>query len=161
MNITKALTLVAFASLTVRAVALEPSDLYGTWRLVSYTSTVVATGERSDLYGPTPIGFLTYTANGRMSAILCDSSRPQPTDLAKVTDEERLKLYRTMNAYAGTFTLNGSTVTHHVEISLNGTWTGTDQVRQLTLVGDTLIIGLGPQPRNPDGKKPRRQDGDQ
>jgi len=147
------ITLVAaIVGLSLRAFALEPSDLYGTWQLVSYTSAVVATGERTDLYGPTPTGFLTYTPNGRMSAILCDSSRPKPTDLAKVTDDERLKLYRTMNAYAGTFTLTGSTVTHHVEISLNGTWTGTDQVRHLTLEGDTLIISLGPQPRNPDGK---------
>ncbi len=147
------ITLVAaLVGLSLRAFALEPSDLNGTWQLVSYTSTVVATGERTDLYGPTPMGFLTYTPNGRMSAILCDSSRPKPTDLAKVTDDERLKLYRTMNAYAGTFTLSGSTVTHHVEISLNGTWTGTDQVRHLTLEGDTLIISLGPQPRNPDGK---------
>ena len=152
MNITKALAIFACASLTFRAFAIEPADLYGTWRLVSYTSTVVATGEHTDLYGPTPMGFLTYTPNGRMSAILCDSSRPKPTDLAKVTDGERLKLYRTMNAYAGTFTLVGSTVTHHVEISLNGTWTGTDQVRHLTLDGDTLVIRLDAQQRNVDGK---------
>ncbi len=119
--------------LSLRAFAIEPADLYGTWQLVSNTSTLVETGEHSDLFGPAPLGFLTYTPDGRMSAILCGSSRPKPSDLAKVTDEERLKLYRTMTAYAGTFTLVGSTVTHHVEISSNGTWTGTDQVRQLTL----------------------------
>ena len=142
----------ALVVFNLRALAIEPADLYGTWRLVSDISTLVTTGEHSDLYGPAPLGFLTYMPDGRMSAILCDSSRPKPSDLAKVTDEERLKLYRTMNAYAGTFALVGSTVTHHIEISLNGTWTGTDQVRQLTLEGDTLIIRLGPQPRNTDGK---------
>ena len=142
----------ALVVLSLRALAIEPADLYGTWRLVSNISTLVATGEHSDLYGPAPLGLLTYTPDGRMSAILCDSSRPKPSDLAKVTDEERLKLYRTMNAYAGTFTLAGSTVTHHIEISLNGTWTGTDQVRHLTLDGDTLIIRTDPQPRNTDGR---------
>ena len=152
MNIAKILTIVSFAALTLRSLAIEPADLYGTWRLVSYTSTIVATGERSNLLGPTPTGFLSYGADGRMSAILGDSSRPNPPDLAKVTDEQRLKLYRTMNAYAGTFTLDGSTVTHHVEISMNQTWTGTDQVRHLTLDGDTLIIRTNAQPRSFDGQ---------
>ena len=134
------------------ALAMPPENLYGTWRLVSYTRTLVATGERTEIYGPNPMGYLSYSPDGRMFAMLGDPSRPKPSDLAKVTDEERLKLYRTFTAYAGTFTLKGSTVTHHVDISLNQTWTGSDQVRHIAIEGDTLVIRLGPQPSPVDGR---------
>ena len=144
--------LILVCLVSASAFAIEPADLYGTWRLVSYTRTIVATGERSDVYGPSPMGYLSYGPDGRMFATLGDPSRPKPSDLAKVTDEERLKLYRTFSAYAGTFTLKGSTVTHHVDISMNQTWTGTDLVRNVAIEGDTLIIRLDPQPNQVDGQ---------
>lgn len=41
--------------------------LYGTWRLLSWIREVVGTGERSDIFGTSPHGFITYTRDGRMS----------------------------------------------------------------------------------------------
>ena len=41
----------------------------------------------------------------------------------------RVKLYQTMTACAGTYTLERDRVTHHVDISWNENWTGTDVVR--------------------------------
>ena len=35
-------------------------ELYGTWRLVSFTQTIVATGETTDVFGKAPRGFLNY-----------------------------------------------------------------------------------------------------
>ena len=107
-----------------RAVGNE--DLYGTWRLLSFTRRVVATGEMSDLLGKAPHGFLSYGRDGRMSAILAKDGRPKPADMAKLTGEERAELFSTMIAYAGTFTIDGKTVTHHVDISWNENLTGTD-----------------------------------
>jgi hypothetical protein len=47
-----------------------PDKLVGTWKLVSASSTN-STGERSETpYGPSPVGFLTYTEDGRVTALI-------------------------------------------------------------------------------------------
>lgn len=141
----------AFVCLPVRVVALEPSDLYGTWRLESATSTIVATGEKTPVWGSAPTGFLSYAPDGRMSAMIIFGRRPKPADLSKVSDEERLQLYRTLLSYGGTFSIKGSTVIHHIDISSNETWTGTNQVRHARMEGDLLVITTPAQPRSADG----------
>lgn len=151
MRSLKKLMVAAFVLVALRAVAIEPGDLFGTWRLLSATSTVVATGEKTNSYGSDYSGFLTYCKDGRMSAILIYGGRPKPSDLTKVTNEERLQLYGTMLAYAGTFSLKGATVTHHIDISSNETWTGTAQVRNVKFDGETLVITTPAQPRSKDG----------
>ena len=151
MRSSKQLLVVVFISIALRAVALEPGDVLGTWRLLSATSTVVATGEKTNSYGSDYSGYLTYGKDGRMSAILIYGARPKPSDLTKVSNEERLQLYRTMIAYAGTFSLEKTTVTHHIDISSNETWTGTAQVRNVKFEGETLVITTPAQPRSIDG----------
>ena len=126
-------SLVVLMSISVWAAGEE--DLYGTWRLVSYYQEIQATGEKIDIFGKAPIGFLSYSRDGRMSAILAKEGRPKPADLTKVTDAERVELFKTVIAYAGTFKFDGKTVTHHLDISWNETWTGTAQVRNVRLEG--------------------------
>ena len=60
-----------------------------------------------------------------------------------------------MVAYAGTFTLEAEKVTHHIDISWNQAWTGTDQVRFYTLDGDMLSITTAPYKSYFDGKEGR------
>jgi hypothetical protein len=76
--------------------------------------------------------------------------RPSPNDVVP-TDEERVRLYRTMISYAGTYTVNAEKVVHHVDISWNQNWTGTDQVRFYKLEGNTLTITSTPA----DGREGR------
>ena len=142
--------LVVLTSISVWAAGEE--DLYGTWRLISYTQEVLATGEKIDIFGKAPCGFLSYSRDGRMYAILVKAERPKPTDLAKLTDKERVELFKTVIAYAGTFTFDGKTVTHHVDISWNENWTGTAQIRNVRLEGGKLYISTNPMPRPEDGK---------
>lgn len=123
----------------------QVEQLYGTWQLVSFTSEVVGTGERVDYFGKAPHGFLTYGRDGRMSAIIVSDNRPKPTDLAKLTDQERAELFKTVIAYGGTFKVEGSRVVHNVDISWNENWTGTAQVRNWRIEGRRLIISLDPQ----------------
>jgi hypothetical protein len=125
--------------------ALDVESLYGTWKLVSFTQRVVATGETTEIFGSSPSGFLSYSRDGRMNAILVKDKRPRPVDMANVTSEERAELFSSMYAYAGTFTVDGDTVTHHVDISWNENWTGTDQLRNVRLEGDKLYISTNPQ----------------
>jgi hypothetical protein len=126
--------------------------LLGTWKLKSFVREVMATGERFSPFGEHPNGYLSYSPDGRMYAILATDTRIKPHDVAP-TDEERVKLHETMSAYAGTYTLDGEKVVHHVDISWNQAWTGTDQVRFYRVDGDVLTIKEGPNKSPRDGRE--------
>jgi len=51
-----------------------------------------------------------------------------------------------------TFSFDGQIVTHHVDISWNENWTGTNQIRHVRLEGRRLYITTNPQPSPIDGK---------
>lgn len=127
-------------------------EIYGTWRLVSFTRTVVTTGETIDIFGKAPRGFINYGRDGRMMVLIVKDERPKPADLAKMTDQERADLFKTMAAYGGTYTFDGTTITHHVDISWNQIWTGTDQLRNIKFDGRKVILSTNPQPSSIDGK---------
>ncbi len=126
--------------------------LYGTWKLVRYARVDTATGEKRDVFGCRPAGFLTYGRDGRMTAILAKEGRPRPADMSKVNERERAELFDSFGAYAGTFALEGETIIHHVEISWNECWTGTEQVRNVRLEGNRLYITTNPAPSGIDGR---------
>jgi hypothetical protein len=107
------------------AVAVEAQQLYGTWQIESSKQTIVTTGEIRYPQGTAPLGFLTYGEDGRMSVIVVNPSWPKPTDLTKLKDPDRAALYNTMVAYAGRYRVEGSKITHHVEVSWNQAWSGT------------------------------------
>jgi hypothetical protein len=142
--------LVLVASLTVDAQVGQ--ELYGTWRLVSFTQQVVATGQTEDPYGKAPKGFINFSPDGRMYAIVVRDNRPKPADLTKMTDQERAELFKTMLAFAGTFKLDGDRVMFNVDISWNENWTGTTQVRNVRIEGRTLVLSTGPF-SGPDGRQ--------
>jgi hypothetical protein len=140
-----AIVLFAVANGSVRRSQAQTVDqLYGTWRLLKVTRTIVATGETTDVFGKAPSGFINYGRDGRMLVIGVSDGRSAPADPTKVTDQERAQLYRTMFAYGGTFTFDGKTVTHHVDISYNQTWSGTDLTRQARFAGSRLILTTPP-----------------
>lgn len=114
------------------------SPLLGTWRLKSYVVTTDS-GARSTPYGEHPIGYLSYSADGRMQVIGTASERMAPHNAA-LAGNERVSLYDTMFAYAGTYSVEAGKVTHHVDISWNEVWNGTDQVRFFEVHGNTLTI---------------------
>ena len=113
--------------------------------MVSLTQEIVLTGERTDVFGNSPNGFLTYEQDGRMMLIVTKANRPKPADLAKLTDEERVDLFKSMIAYGGTFNVDGTRVMHKVDISWNETTTGSTQVRNFRIEGRRLILTSDPQ----------------
>jgi hypothetical protein len=55
--------------------------------------------------------------------------------------------------YAGTYSVAIGKVTHHVDISRNETWTGTNQVRFYTITGNVLTIKMAPNKSLTDGRE--------
>jgi len=97
-------------------------------------------------YGEHPVGFLTYTQDGRMTVVLGDGDRKQLSgeDRHSTTVEERAEAFSSFNAYAGRYTFEGDRVIHHVEVALLQNWVKTDQIRFVTLQGDRLTLRTNP-----------------
>ena len=138
---------------TATAALAADNPLLGTWKLKSYVREVAATGERYNERGEQPNGYLSYAADGRMYAIITWDNRANPHDVVP-TNEERVRLYRTMISYAGTYTVDAEKVIHHVDISWNQNWTGTDQVRFYKLEGN--IADHHVRARQEIHRRPRR-----
>ena len=135
------------------AIALaDENPVLGTWKLKSWVREVTATGEKFNQMGEHPSGYLGYSADGRMYATITADNRIKPLD-PNPTDEQRVKLHQTMTAYAGTYTVLPDKVIHHVDISWNEAWTGTDQVRFFKLDGNTLTITGAPNKSPEDGRE--------
>jgi hypothetical protein len=132
--------------------AVSADELIGTWTLKSFVREISGTGERFDAMGAHPHGYLNYSRDGHMSVITVAAERIRPRE-AVPSDSERAQLYNSMVAYAGTYTVEGNKVVHHVDISWNDAWTGTDQVRFFTLDGDTLMIKSAPTKSPSNGRE--------
>lgn len=91
--------------------------LRGTFRLISFRQTDVASGETHDVFGKAPREFISYGRDGRMLVVIVADARRKPADLVNMTAQERADLFNTMVAYGGTYTFDGKTVVHHVDIS--------------------------------------------
>ena len=127
------------------------SKVLGTWKLVSVVREEVPSGVKTDLFGPNPEGYINYGPDGRMMVIIVRSGRSKPVGTI-ATSAEAEALFRSMNSYAGRYTISGNELTHHVDISWNQAWTGTRQLRIAKFEGDrvTLSTPLSPDPL--DGK---------
>jgi|SRR6478672_694990 hypothetical protein len=127
------------------AVADEKDKLVGTWKLISAVSEDLSTGQKTNIYKGTPVGFITYGTDGRVMTIVVDSVRKKPA-ASVATAAEAEALFRSMAAYAGTYTVKGNQVTHVPDVSWNETWTGTDQIRDYRFDGEHLLLATAPSP---------------
>jgi hypothetical protein len=62
-------------------IARKRRALLGTWTMLSWTREETATGRRSDAFGPSPRGFITYTDDGRVMVLVIKRDRPRPAAL--------------------------------------------------------------------------------
>jgi hypothetical protein len=92
------------------------------------------------------VGFLTYTADGRITAMISYDGR-KPLSVGAGT-EEKAEAFNTFLAYAGSYTLKGDKVIHHVEISSIENYVGRDLVRSVKFEDDQIILVTPPTPMN-------------
>lgn len=130
---------------------IDQSQLVGTWKFVSWTKEFTETGERVDALGPNPFGYISYASDGRMYAIAVRGDRQAPENTPS-TEAEKLALFDTMLAYAGRYVLHDDHVVHHIDTSWNQTWTGSEQLRFMTLTETTLDLTSPPAPDPFTGK---------
>ena len=131
------------------AIVNTDDKIVGTWKLVS-ASSATSKGESCEPpYGLSPLGFLTYTVDGRVTALISYSGRkPLSGGGAARAQEEQAEAFRTFLAYAGRYTLGGEKVTHHIEISSIQNYVDRDLIRSVKFQGDQLILITPPTPVN-------------
>jgi hypothetical protein len=118
--------------------------ILGTWKLVSVVREEPS-GATTDQFGPNPAGFINYAPDGRMMVVNVRSDRQKPAGPVP-TPEEAQALFNSVLAYGGAYTIDGNEITHHVDISWNETWTGTDQTRVFRFEGERLKLSTRPSP---------------
>jgi hypothetical protein len=119
--------------------------LIGTWKLVSVKARDLDSGQKRDAWGANPVGYINYAPDGRMMVINARSGRAKPKGPAP-TPQEAADLFQGMLAYAGTYSVKGNEVTHHVDVSWNEAWTGTDMLRIATFDGERVHLSTRPTP---------------
>jgi hypothetical protein len=124
-------------------------SVVGTWKLVSVTSKTEQGELNPAVLGRNPSGLLTYTADGRMMAIISDDGRKplSVADRVAAPAEERAEAYSTFMAYAGRYTFTCDKIVHHVEVASLQNWVNTDQTRFVSLRGNRLFVRNTPQMR--------------
>jgi hypothetical protein len=128
------------------------SRLLGSWRMLSWQYRVLATDETFDAMGVAPQGYISYGADGRVMVLVLRSDRPKPEALVP-TDIEKIALYDTMFAYAGSYVADDEKVVHRIDMSWNQQWTGTEQTRFYKLDGDRLTYISAPAKNPLDGRE--------
>jgi hypothetical protein len=124
--------------------AAAENALVGTWQLTNFWLTVVDTNETSRPYGDRPTGYIQYSPGGHMVMFLA-SGELKPPASRSYTDAERADVHRSIvGAYAGTYKVEGNTVTYHVLTSWRPEWIGHDQVRYFEINGTDLTIKTAP-----------------
>jgi Lipocalin-like domain len=143
--------LVCISGLQVIAADISKS-LVGTWRVTSFSMMTLETNEVSRPFGENPIGYLQYSPGGHVVVFLSAGELPKTS--IPFSDADRVAFYNNIfGAYAGTYSVDGNKVTHHVVASWRPDWVGGDQIRFVELSGDRLTIKTAPVVSSPTGKQ--------
>jgi len=134
-----------------------PEQFVGTWRLVTVRADVGG-GAPGEPYGPRPLGYITYTADGHMHAILMDSDRRRVgTSIEEGGQRRGLRrlgflianlpaLVRLTEAaakamaYSATWEIRGPEIVHHVTAAVLPDRIGTDLVRTYAFEADRMTL---------------------
>jgi len=112
------------------------TSIVGTWKLVAAAAHDGAGNPLPSPYGPKLMGRVTFSADGRMMAVLCDGRPSLPDGTA-----------RDYASYCGNYRFDGSRLVTRVDAASDPARLGTDQVREVRFEGDRVILRQPPRPR--------------
>lgn len=105
-------------------------NIIGTWRLVRATATDAAGKTIAAPYGGDKgMGRVTFNADGRMMAVLCDGRTSLPAGEV-----------REYNSYCGNYTFDGKHLITKVDACSDATRLASDQVRDVSFDGPLMIL---------------------
>jgi hypothetical protein len=122
------------------------ADFIGTWRLLDY-SFIHDDGVIEKPWGTDVRGYLLYSAEGYMSGNLSPARRRRGVierSGDNIDPSGRPRRTRRYIAYTGRYTVEGDTVTHHVEASLFPHWVGRPEVRHYKFEANRLTLRTDP-----------------
>ncbi|MEQ8248560.1 MAG: lipocalin-like domain-containing protein [Alphaproteobacteria bacterium] len=121
-------------------------QLVGTWELVRW-ETSYEDGRKIYPMGEDAQGFILYTPDGFMSAVLFRANRPPFTTGEALTakDTEKVAGWDGYYAYGGPFEIQGDRVVHTVAHCIYPNWVGDTQVRGISFEDDNLVLSTPPQ----------------
>ncbi len=135
-----------FAAIGNVTASAEPREgVVGAWSLVTF-DTDERGGAFKPRFGQDPVGYLLYTTDGHMAAVLAGTHRPElksPSGSSS-TEEQRTQSLANFLAYAGRYDIRGDRVFHHVDVSVFTNLMGTTLERQFKIEGDLLTIRTVP-----------------
>jgi hypothetical protein len=140
----RALSAIAAFGLSISAAPAPAAaeSVVGAWKLERF-DILEKDGKRKPRYGPDPIGYLMYSASGRVSAVLSARERskllPPPGKISE-SGIACIESIRPFLAYAGTYRISGNRVFHTVETSVFTNLVGTTLEREFSITGDILRI---------------------
>jgi hypothetical protein len=123
--------------------AENSSPLVGIWRVTSDSVLTLETDEVSYPFGENPSGYLQYSPGGHMIVFIQKGNLQKPSS-AIYTDAYRAQIHKEIIAYAGTYSVEGNKVTHHIVAAWLPHWIGDDQVRYAEISGNKLTIKTAP-----------------
>lgn len=125
--------------------SLNPKSIVGTWALERGICTSADGKALPAPYGGSAgLGRVAFTADGRMMAVLCDTSASLPAGAE-----------REFNSYCGNFTFDGARLVTRVFANSAPDRLGGDQVREVSYDGDLMIFR--PPTRSSGGVTSQRQ----
>jgi hypothetical protein len=118
------------------------SDIVGVWKIRTF-ALVDSGGGQIKPFGEKPNGQAVFTAGGHVALVMTGETRKAAAG-ATATSEEASALFSSMAAAAGTYRLEGNTLTVSVTSSWNESWTGTQQIRSVELKDGQLTLSSAP-----------------
>jgi len=124
----------------------QQKEIVGVWRLVSAENIGPDGVARPGSFGPTPSGRFIFTSSGHYATVNTHPGLPKFASGNRLqgTAEENKAIVQGSNSHFGTFAVSadGKVLTLKIEGGTWPHWTGTEQKRDLTLVGDDMAYSL-------------------
>ena len=118
-------------------------SIVGTWRLVKAEAYDPDGKPLPTPYGGKAMGRVTFNAEGRMMAVVCDGRPELPPDMK-----------RDYSSYCGNYNFDGTRLITRVDAASDPARLGSDQVREVSFDGERMI--LRPPPRQTAGGAEQR-----
>ena len=130
---------------------ITKADLLGTWALVRTYETLDGVDTGVHPIGEGASGVIHYLPDDRVAVLMANGGR-QPISKGRDTsgEAETAESARTFTAYAGTFTIHGDDVVHHLDFCLYENDKGRDYLRHARLEGERLTLSM-PKRQTPEG----------